>query len=123
MIRYSEAQHNVPTHPERPKPPTRPNYAVRRGVALLFAALVAVGAVKAGEGVVDVLDGPNNPNLEKGAPNTHVHVVKAGETGWSIADDVLPDSADLRPVAYDIEDQNPGKLKVGEQVIVPDKEK
>jgi LysM repeat protein len=104
--------------------PDRPTRIRRRRlVALVMAVGLFAGAATAGRALLDAATSvePSSPqpvDAPASSPSAQTHVVSPGDTLWSIAVAIAPDS-DPRPVVDALRDANGGpELRVGERLVI-----
>lgn len=105
--------------------PDRPTRIRRRRlVALLMAVALFAAAATAGRALVGAAASvkPSSPqpvDARASSPPGETYVVRPGDTLWSIAAAIAPDS-DPRPVVDALRDANGGRpeLQVGERLVV-----
>jgi len=98
----------------------RPNYALRRAVALVVAALCLLGALSLVRSVGGFLvDAPVVPSGGSATGGVVERTVRPGETLWSIAEAAFP-GRDPRPAAHELARLNGSStLEAGGRVLVP----
>jgi hypothetical protein len=105
--------------------PDRPTRIRRRRlVALLMAVVLFAAAATAGRALLGAATSvePSSPqpvDAPASSPRGETYVVRPGDTLWSIAAAVAPDS-DPRPVVDALRDANGGgpELQVGERLVI-----
>lgn len=98
----------------------RPNYALRRAVALVVVALCLLGAASAVRSVGSLfVQEPAAQMAGDGSGSVVVRTVQPGETLWSIAATASP-GRDPRPAVDELVRLNGGStLEAGAQVVIP----
>jgi hypothetical protein len=104
--------------------PDRPTRIRRRRLVALLMALALIGAAAtAGRALLGAATsvGPSSPqpvDAPASSPPGETYVVRPGDTLWSIAATIAPDS-DPRPVVDALRDANGGPdLEVGERLVI-----
>ena len=113
--------------PLRPVPralPDRPTRIRRRRLVALIVAVALFAAATAGRALLGAAASvePSSPppvDTPASSPAGETYVVRPGDTLWSIAAAIAPDS-DPRPVVDALRDANGGRpeLQVGERLVV-----
>lgn len=103
-------------HPTRASRARRPIQLTRRGrlaLVLVTVALASGVATAAGQGAV--------ATDEPGSPSTAIHVVRPGETLWSIAHVVAPGDDPRRTVSriMDLNGMASASVTAGKALVVP----